>query len=225
MTNIHGLNLSNTSAVKDDYSLSRTDNEQIRYSSLLVNLIKGVVYANKDKESWATLLTQEVNVRNYFKEIGLSLVIDKQENFAFLRQLKSEDATEIPSLIVRRRLSADQSLLLLHLRQRLQEHDMESSESRLIIERNVIHEWLQPYFPDRNNEIAQEKHFNGLIKRCVELGFLRKLNSSESEYEVLVIIKSFVDINFVTEQINAIKDFKGLFNEKDIEGSDDYAEN
>lgn len=198
---------------------NRTDSEQQKYSTLLVRLIKGVIYADKDKDIWENILTQEVNVRSYFKEIGLSLVIDKQENYAFLRQLDSEEDVEIPSLIVRRRLSADQTLLLLHLRQRLQEHELEGAESRLIIDRTVMHEWLLPYFPDKNNELQQEKQFNGLIKKCMELGFLRKLTGSESEYEVLKIIKSFVDINFVTEQLESIRQFKGM-NDEELSNED-----
>jgi len=194
----------------------RTQEEQVKYSSLLTSLIKGVIYAQKDKKAWESLLAYEVNIRNYFKEIALELIIDKQESYAYLRQIESEDTSQIPNLIVRRRLTASQTLLLLHLRQRLQEHDIEGTESRLILDKSVIYESLIPYFPDTTNETAQERQFNGLINRCIELGFLRKLKGSEVEYEVLNIIKSFIDIKFVNEHLEAIREYKNIEQDNDL---------
>ena len=79
-------------------------------SALLVLLLKGVLYKDNDARRWSSLLALQNRVRDYVKVLGLELILDEAEGYAFLRsrnknlegeeEEKSEAA--IPRLIARR---------------------------------------------------------------------------------------------------------------------------
>ena len=129
---------------------------QIQKSSLQIRLLKGPIYESKQRELWQWLLRDQYVLREYFAQIGLSLLIDEVEGYAFLKQSDSEDeSAELPRLISRRALPFAQSLLLLLLRKRLAEHDGEESDPRLIIQRSDIHQWLSPHFQAKNPKVLK----------------------------------------------------------------------
>jgi len=152
---------------------------------------------------WQWLLRDQYLIREYFSQIGLSLLIDEVEGYAFLKQAEnSEDEnSELPRLITRRALPFAQSLLLLLLRKRLAEFDDEESSPRLIIQRSDIYQWLSPYFKTQNNELTQQKEFNALIKKVCDLGFLSALTNYPDEFEVQRIIKAFINAEQIAEQL------------------------
>jgi len=55
---------------------------------------------------------------------------------------------------------------------------------------------LKLSFKKSFNEVKQVKEIEGHIKKVVDLGFLKKLKSSES-YEIKRVIKSFVDAQWM----------------------------
>ena len=76
---------------------------------LLVVLLKGVVYRDSDLQRWGQLLNLQARVRDYVAVIGLELILDEAEGFAFLRSRSAETIEEngdsIPRLMARRQLS------------------------------------------------------------------------------------------------------------------------
>lgn len=176
---------------------------QMQKSTLQIRLLKGPIYESKQRELWQWLLRDQYLIREYFSQIGLSLLIDEVEGYAFLKQAEnSEDEnSELPRLITRRALPFAQSLLLLLLRKRLAEFDDEESSPRLIIQRSDIYQWLSPYFKTQNNELTQQKEFNALIKKVCDLGFLSALTNYPDEFEVQRIIKAFINAEQIAEQL------------------------
>lgn len=175
-------------------------------STLQIRLLKGPIYENKQRELWQWLLRDQYVIREYFTQIGLSLLIDEAEGYAFLKQSDSEDEnSELPRLITRRALPFAQSLLLLLLRKRLAEHDGEESDPRLIIQRADIHQWLSPHFQAKNNELTQQREFNALIKKVCDLGFLSPLTNYPDEFEVQRIIKAFINAEQIAEQLSLLQ--------------------
>ena len=53
------------------------------YSNVLIALLKGIVYSHQE-EIWNTLMQpeHERDVRNYFADIHLDVIIDKAEGYA-----------------------------------------------------------------------------------------------------------------------------------------------
>ncbi|WP_372881278.1 DUF4194 domain-containing protein [Psychromonas sp.] len=176
--------------------------QQQQKSAVQVRLLKGAVYRAQNRDLWEWLLRDQFQIREYFQQIGLSLLLDDAEGYAFLKQQdfsEAEAELEIPRLITRRSLSFAQTLLLVALRKRLAEHDSEESSPRLIVSREEMQQWLQPYFPEVSNQVKQVREFNALIKKVSEIGFISPLPNHADDFEVQRIIKAFVTAEQMAE--------------------------
>ncbi|MGR9053038.1 MAG: DUF4194 domain-containing protein [Gammaproteobacteria bacterium] len=172
-------------------------------SALAIALLKGVVYRESDERLWSALLNLQSRMRDYMAVIGLELVLDEAEGYAFLRS-KSEDdpdAAKMPRLIARRPLSFPVSLLLALLRKKLAEFDAGGGDTRLVLSRDDVVELIRVFLPDSSNEARLIDQIETHINKVVELGFLRKLKADTggAGYEVRRILKAFVDAQWLAE--------------------------
>jgi hypothetical protein len=108
-------------------------------SALVIGLLKNVLYREGDAAEWNALVQLQARVRDYVSVLGLDLVLDESEGYAFLRSRTDgdEDAatTKLPRLIARRPLSFPVSLLLALLRKKLAEFDAGGGDTRLVLTR------------------------------------------------------------------------------------------
>ncbi len=167
--------------------------ERTELSPVLVALLKGVVYRDTAEAVWAYLLALRVPVSDYVAVLGLSLVVDETEGYAFLRSRDDPDQPELPRLVARRSLSFPVSLLLALLRKKLAEFDAVSAETRLVLSREQIVEMVRIFLPESSNQTRLIAQIDTHLSKVVDLGFLRRLRGSDDQYEVRRIIKAFVD--------------------------------
>ncbi|MCQ4322159.1 DUF4194 domain-containing protein [Stutzerimonas stutzeri] len=178
-------------------------------SLLLIALLKGVAYREDDAACWQRLLDRQIAVRDYMAMIGLELLVDEAEGYAYLTQHPSEQAETLPRLIPRRQLSYPVSLLLALLRKRLAETDASGGE-RLILSREQLADLLRLFLPEGSNEARLVDRIDAHIARVVELGFLRRLRGNEDGlYEVRRILKAFVDAQWLNEFDQRLKEYAG----------------
>lgn len=172
-------------------------------SPLLISLLKGVLYREDDPPLWQSLTDQQVAVRDYIQVLGLELILDEAEGYAYLRQRQEDgdnDRGSLPRLIPRRQLSYPVSLLLALLRKRLAEFDASSGDARLILSRDQLVELLRLFLPEGTNEARLIDRIDSHINRVVELGFLRRLRGQQEPlYEVRRILKAFIDAQWLNE--------------------------
>jgi hypothetical protein len=178
-------------------------------STLVVGLLKGVVYREGDERLWGSLLDLQARVRDYVAVLSLDLVLDEAEGYAFLRSrpepADDEAAPKLPRLIARRPLSFPVSLLLALLRKKLVEADAGGGDTRLILGRDEIVELVRVFLPASSNEAKLIDQIDTHLNKIVELGFLRRLKVSPGEtpgptsYEVRRILKAFVDAQWLAE--------------------------
>lgn len=172
-------------------------------SPLLISLLKGVLYREDDPPLWQSLTDQQVAVRDYIQVLGLELILDEAEGYAYLRQRQEDGDNErssLPRLIPRRQLSYPVSLLLALLRKRLAEFDASSGDARLILSRDQLVELLRLFLPEGTNEARLIDRIDSHISRVVELGFLRRLRGQQEPlYEVRRILKAFIDAQWLNE--------------------------
>lgn len=182
-------------------------------SLVLIQLLKGVVYQEQHKEIWRDLLMLQAAARDYFTVLGLHVVIDEAEGYAFLRQAASSADEKsglpaLPRLIPARPLSYPLSLLCVLLRKKLAEKDASGGETRLVLGRDHITEMMRVYMPDQKNEARTADVIYTNIKKAVDLGFLRKLTGDDFQYEVRRIIKSFVDADWLSNLDERLKEYQ-----------------
>lgn len=170
-------------------------------SLVVTHLMKGVVYADTHEKVWRQLLQLQAQVRDYVAVIGLTVIIDEAEGYAFLRATEPAEDEErsIPRLIPRRALSFHVSLLLALLRKKLAEFDAAGTDSKLILTREQIVELLRTFLPESTNEARLVDQIDGYLTKVVELGFLRRIKGAESTFEVRRILKAFVDGQWLAE--------------------------
>jgi hypothetical protein len=164
-------------------------------STPVVQLMKGAVYRDTHDKAWQQLLQLQPQVRDYVEVLGLQVVIDEAEGYAFLRQRPADedDSNQIPRLVPRRSLSFHVSLLLALLRKKLAEFDAQSGDTRLMLTRAQIAEMLRVFLPATSNEARLLDQIDTHINKAVDLGFLRAAKSAEPVFEVRRILKAFVD--------------------------------
>lgn len=181
-------------------------------SSLVIALLKGVIYRDEATASntrqWADLLKLQSRVRDYVSVLGLALVLDEAEGYAFLRSMDrdgEEDETRLPRLVARRPLSFPVSLLLALLRKKLAESDASGGTEggvRLVLSRDDIVELVRVFLPESTNEARLMDKVDAHINKIVELGFLRRMKPVAGQpamFEVRRILKSFVDAQWLSE--------------------------
>ena len=180
-------------------------------SSLLVILLKGVLYQEGDSQRWSQLLNLQARVRDYVAVLGLELIMDEAEGYAFLRSRSDEETAldgdsacdSIPRLMARRQLSFPVSLLLALLRKKLAEFDASGGDTRLILTRDDIVELIRVFLPDSSNEARLVDQVDRHINKVLDLGFLRRMKSTgnmqQPHFEVRRIIKAFVDAQWLAE--------------------------
>jgi hypothetical protein len=179
--------------------------QPINLSVLLIGLLKGVLYRDGDERIWGQLMQLQARVRDYVSVLGLELVLDEAEGYAFLRSrpdpVDGDSQPKLPRLVARRPLSFPVSLLLALLRKKLAEFDAGGGDTRLVLSREDIVEMIRVFLPDSHNEARLIDQIETHINKVVDLGFLRKLKATGGPggYEVRRILKAFVDAQWLAE--------------------------
>ncbi len=171
-------------------------------SALVVPLLKGVIYRDNDALQWRALLDLQARVRDYVGVLGLELMLDEAEGYAFLRsrpEPEDDAALRLPRLIVRRPLSFPVSLLLALLRKKLAEFDAGGNDTRLILSRDEVVELIRVFLPEGSNETRLIDQVDAHLNRIAELGFVRRLRGQENMIEVQRILKAFVDAQWLAQ--------------------------
>jgi hypothetical protein len=171
-------------------------------SVVVTQLMKGVLYRDAHESQWRQLLQLQPQVRDYVAVIGLTVVVDESEGYAFLRSLPAldqDDGRTVPRLIPRRSLSFHVSLLLALLRKKLIEFDATASDTKLVLSREQLVELVRVFMPEGSNEARMIDQIDTHITKVVDLGFLRRVKDADGQFEVRRILKAFVDGQWLAE--------------------------
>jgi hypothetical protein len=171
-------------------------------SSVVVPLLKGVLYQEDNPGLWGSLLNLQASVRDYVAVLGLDLMLDEAEGYAFLRSRQDDDEdgqAAIPRLVARRQLSYPVSLMLALLRKKLAEFDAGGGDTRLILSRDEVVELIRIFLPAGSNEVKLIDQIDATLNKITELGFIRRLRGQGQMIEVKRIIKAFVDAQWLAD--------------------------
>ena len=206
-----------------------TDRTPDDLGPLIIPLLKGVLYRRADENRWLTLLRRENALRDYVRELGVDVIIDEAEGYAFLRTPPVDDGEAgpddaLPRLMSRRRLSYGVSLLLALLRKRLAEADAQGGDTRLVMTRGEITDLVAVFLPSSTNEAKVADRVEKDIKYVVDLGFLqligaRTRRSEEPSYEVRRVLKAFVDAQWMSEFAERLAEYRAAGSDATQSGS------
>ena len=179
-------------------------------SKIVVMLMKGVLYQETDPELWQHLLNLQARVRDYVAVMGLSLMLDEAEGYAWLQTREpGEDEQPPPRLVARRQLSYPVSLMVALLRRKLAESDAGGGDPRLILSRDDILEMVRTFLPAGTNEARLVDQIDAHLNKIVDLGFVRRLRGQPHLIEIRRILKAFVDAQWLNEFDARLKAYRG----------------
>lgn len=180
-------------------SQSYQDSAEIRTTT--IHLLKNILYKDARPELWFSMLNNAISLENYFQLIGLRLHINEAEGYAYVKQDIRDEETDssIPSLIRKQQMSYSMSLLCVVFRKTLVEHEATSSEYHLILSKEEIRMMMAVYMPEQSDETKAVKQLDADINKLVGYGLLRELKGDSARYEVMRIIKDFVNADWMVE--------------------------
>ena len=179
-------------------------------ASAVIRLMRGVVYRETDEDTWRTLERVGAGVRDHFATIGVDVVLDDDEGYAFLRSRPQADGEEaLPRLIRRRTLTYPVSLLLVLLRKRLVEFETGGGEGRLVLSTEQIVEMLRLFQAESSNDARLVDNAESTIKKAAELGFVRLLRGQNDQWEVRRVLKAYVDAETLSDFAAKLREYAG----------------
>jgi Domain of unknown function (DUF4194) len=190
--------------------------EELSLPLVVTHLMKGVVYRDTHEKAWQHLVQLVPRVSDYVATLGLVVVVDESEGYAFLRS-KPEDPDDddsIPRLIPRHALSFHTSLLLALLRKKLAESDAADDGYRLILSRDQILDTMLMFMRTSSNEAKITDQIDRTISKVVDLGFLRRMPKQDNQFEVRRVLKAFVDGQWLSEFDARLADYAAELEER-----------
>jgi hypothetical protein len=186
-------------------------NDQATIGIPAVMLLRGILYREKT-QAWDLLLRYRGRLETYFEVLGVILIVDEAEGYAYLRQkpVTAETAEDeaFPRLMSRRRLSYPLTLLLVLLRKRLLEFETLGNETRLILSERDMIEMMRIYWSEvETNERKREDQLILHIKKLATYGFLKALKAEKGRYEVNNILKAYVPIEELKTILEKLKNY------------------
>ena len=165
-------------------------NEQRPYSKAIILLLKKTV--EKGSPVWDDIINYQIEIQEYLAVIGLELILKKDEGFAFVKQIVFDDDTTL-NLVSRRQLGFEVSIVVIVLRQILEDYDnnpVETQSFDKIITNNEIKDEVRLFLPENYNKVKEVKR-NGdevryrihrIIKEKVTLEDLDTFKKKLEEY-------------------------------------------
>jgi hypothetical protein len=190
--------------------------DELSLPLVVTHLMKGVVYRDTHEKAWQHLVQLVPRVSDYVATLGLVVVVDESEGYAFLRS-KPEDPDDddsIPRLIPRHALSFHTSLLLALLRKKLAESDAADDGYRLILSRDQILDMMLMFMRTSSNEAKITDQIDRTISKVVDLGFLRRMPKQDNQFEVRRVLKAFVDGQWLSEFDARLADYAAELEER-----------
>jgi len=171
------------------------------YSRAIVRLLKGTV--ERSNSVWDDIITYQTEILNYISVIGLELIVKKDEGFAFVKQVELDEGNTL-NMVSRRQIGFDVSIVLVILRQILEEFDSNPIETQSFdkfITNTEIKDEVELFLPEKFNRVKFIKELDNHVKKAVELGFLveTKRNDAEVRYKIHRIIKEKITLDGLQE--------------------------
>lgn len=186
-------------------------NDQKPYSRAIILLLKKTV--EKGSPVWEDIINYQIEIQEYLAVIGLELILKKDEGFAFVKQIVFDDDATL-NLVSRRQLGFEVSVIVIVLRQVLEDYDSNPTETQSvdrIITNNEIKDEVRLFLPQNFNKVKLEKDMDTYIQKVVDLGFLKevKRNNDEIRYKIHRIIKEKVTLEDLDEFKKKLDDYAG----------------
>lgn len=177
------------------------------YSKAIVKLLKSPIERNSSV--WDDVINYQNEIQDYIGKIGLELIVKKDEGFAFVKQFEDSEGNTL-GLVTRRQVGFEVSIVLVVLRQSLEDFDSNPTQFQVgekFLTDSEIKDEVELFLPDKFNRVKFIKELDSYLKKIVELGYLKEISKRENEtkYQIHRIIKEKITLDILQEFNNRLQ--------------------
>ncbi len=175
----------------------------------LVTLLKQrFISARTHPRDWQVLVEHERVLRSRLNDLFLDLAIDPAREVAWKRQAVSETASRFPTLLHDTAWSREETLVLVHLRDRLRA-GLAGGDARVFVDRDDVLEYVASYRPPHaTDEAGDEKRARNAVTSIVKAGLLIA-TGSEDRFEVSEAVEPLLPLELLQELLEALQKANG----------------
>lgn len=179
------------------------------YGRTVVRLLKGPVEVT-DTNAWEDILNYQSEINKYLMNIGIELIVKRDEGFAYIKQIV-DDEDRTTGLIPRQQLGFEISVILIILRQMLEEFDSNMDElyaTERFVSADELKERIEIFLPERFNRVKLLSEIDAYINRIVSLGYLKLIKRDNvNTYQIHRIIKEKVTLDKLQEFKDKLQEY------------------
>lgn len=201
------------------------------WAVVCIKLLQGpVIKKNEQDKIWNLLLRNRLYIDNYFSTIGITLLVEESDGYAFLRQKNEnidEDFEPLPRLIRKVRLSVEESFLCVILREGLDYFESSDDFSEIFtMKENEIMERLKNYSPEYTDELKFQNKLQQYLNKLEDLGYIENLSKKEFDdsqserndtYKINKIIRAIVSPEFLEDFRNKLEERNNLIKNENVQ--------
>lgn len=175
----------------------------------LVTLLKQrFISARTHPRDWRTLVEHERVLRSRLNDLFLDLQIDRASEVAWKRQAIPETGSRFPTLLYDAAWSREETLVLVHLRDRLRA-GLSGGDARVFIDREDIVEYVASFRPAHaTDEAGDEKRARNAVLSIVKSGLLIA-TSTDDRYEISEAVEPLLPLDLLQELLAALMHANG----------------
>ncbi len=167
----------------------------VPWAPAAVRLLQGIVYHDDPGDAWELILSGATPLSDYFARVGLLLVVNEEDGFAYLRQIESEEFPPeypaLPKLFRSVKLSFEASLLCVVLREELRRFDEEiHHDGRCVVSQASLLEIWQTLVPGETDSVRLNRTLGGQLRKLEEMKFVKLFERTPPSWEVRRILKA-----------------------------------
>jgi len=187
-------------------SLFEGDEGGLEYAErrALVALLKQrFISARTHPRDWQAVTENERVIRSRLNDLFLELQIDPVREVAWKRQATSETGSRFPTMLYDAAWSREETLVLVHLRDRLRA-GAASSDARVFVDREDVVRYVSSFRPSHATDVAgDEKRARNAITGIVKAGLLIG-TGSEERFEISEAVEPLIPLELLQELLAAL---------------------
>jgi hypothetical protein len=171
---------------------------------VLVTLLKQrFISARTHPRDWTVLVEHERLLRSRLNDLFLDLQVDRHREVAWKRQAVSETGARFPTLLHDTAWSREETLVLVHLRDRLRA-GAAGGEARVFVDREDVVDHVAGVRPPHATDVAgDEKRARNAVAGIVKAGLLIP-TASDERFEVSEAVEPLVPLELLQELLEAL---------------------
>ncbi|MCP5053564.1 MAG: DUF4194 domain-containing protein [bacterium] len=176
----------------------------IPYARAVVRLLQGVVY--NDDPFWKDILQNQLNISEYLEKIGIELVVDQPDGYAYIKQIPLDDEGSTVGLVRRMPMTYEASLVCIFLREKLDDFDIgDHLNYRCLVSHAQLKEDMELFFKEKANFKKFLRNMDKHIRKVMDYGFLKLHRQGEKDDDNLYEIKRIIKAKISSDQIESFR--------------------